>query len=77
MKRALALSLVFSLAAQAQSTPPLVPLEDEAPVEEPAPPPPVQPARAPGEQSPSYFDRCFALPAAAWVPGRQVPGISM
>lgn len=74
MRRALAVSLVFALAAHAQTPPPLVPLDDEAPAPvaepapTPAPAPAAQPAVAPGAQDPSYFDRCFALPAAAWVP---------
>lgn len=63
MRRALAVSLAFALAAHAQTPPPLLPADDEAPVPEPAPA-----AVAPGAQEPSYFDRCFALPAAAWVP---------
>lgn len=74
MRRALALSLVFAMAAHAQSTPPLVPLEDEAPAEEVVPAPPPQPTLAPGARDASYFERCFALPAAAWVPAPQGSG---
>lgn len=62
MTRALAVVLVLATAAHGQTPPPLLPAEDA--------PAPQQPVLAPDAQprDPSYFDRCFALPSAAWVP---------
>ncbi len=53
--RSLVLCVAFiASAVSAQTEPPLVPIEEDAPT-------------APAE-SPSYADRCFAVPAMVWIP---------
>lgn len=75
----LALVLVAGVAhAQVEpSPPPVVPAEEEAPaipaVVTPANPPLPPEAPPPQYVTPTYFERCFAVPAQVWLPG-PMPG---
>ncbi|MFZ5439807.1 MAG: hypothetical protein ACOZQL_07345 [Myxococcota bacterium] len=78
MRPFLVLVAVFASAAVAQtepSAPPVIPTPEEQPaipaVVTPANPP-LPPEPAPPSQQyvePTYFERCFAVPAQVWIPG--------